>query len=518
MNSALQLYDSTDSSLNPTLSFTAVQNGTPSAAQTLHLWNDFGLVLSADDAEDVLIWALSSESGAGEHSAEHELAANRWIEVRAVGVTGTGIEAQTTAWTPIGKAATLSLRTIPANCARYLEVRINIPAGAGSRAGDVLILATDGGIAQALGDGHYEGSSGVLAGLGDANVSQLLSGAVFSPSGPADDNVTVSTAIGVVSGYPFCLVEHQETFTDVDGDAATLAAGESYGATLSILLTAGVPSVTQTKGSKVTGSPTPDDYPEVPDGELFIGHVEVPYGLAIDTGQLDQTTVKRGGYDLTYSASSLGVTVSGGRAICGNALLRSGLGTDLTLAASDETWIWVQPNGQIAQSLTDVAPTARSLALWKVTTDGSGVTAVVDLRTWTGPNVGVLPFQQRGTLAANDYTYATLPLGGPCYIFPLGGVVMGLGDEGGTSGSTVGDLEWASDTATPTWTTLYTSSGSVDLRPTLAHDAGLMVAKGDAPEVLVLPGGAMVRWKVVSVPGTASTNLFGQLRFCQPGS
>lgn len=515
MSSALQLYDDTDSTLNPSLSFLAVQNGTPSTEQTLHLYNDKDSSLGADDANDVLVTALSGTAGSGLYSQEHALAANRWIEVRAVDVAGTGISVQTTPWTPIGKNASLALYPIPRDCARYLEVRVNVPAGAGSQAGDVLIRASDGAVVVTLGDGHYEGQQGVLAGVGDASVTQLMYGGVLAETGTPDADINVSTVGWIHEGLSHVKPTHKITTNGNDKNAAALASGESYGITLSLGAST---TVKVTKGSKATAPLSPEDYEAVPDGEILLGYVERPYDATIEQNLMDQTSVRRGGFDLSYSASSLDVTVSGGLAICANRKIQMGVGVSFTLAASDDTWLWLLPDGQFDDTLTDEAPTARALALWKVTTDGSGVTAVVDLRTWSAPNLLTLAFVQRGTLAASDYTYGMLPFGGPWYFLPIGGVQMGVGSRGATSGSTVGDIEYLSDPSGPTWTTLFTSSGTVDLRPTIAYNAAANGTQAAFPEVTKLSGGTLLRWKVVSVPGTASTDLFGVMKVAQAGS
>lgn len=519
MSDNLVFYDSSDTTANPELTFTGLQNGTPSAAQTLHLWNDKDLVLNADDANEILIDALSDDSGGSDPSMEHAVAANRYVEVRLVGQSGAGIQAQTTPWTAVGKTAALLARTIPADCYRTVEVRLNIPAGVGIVAAKVWIRARSGGVSEALGDGHYEGASGILAGLGDAGFSYILEGGAVVPAGTPDNTVDIETTIGVLEGQPFNLVASNQAFSNLDGSSAALASGESYWATVSVGSDgAGGFEYHFTKSDKAAAPLDEATRPEVPDDEIFVAYIEVPFAAVIDTTEIDQSAFRKGGFDADYDAATNVVSIHGGRAACGNHFIRREAKTDLTLALSDDTWVWLQPGGGYSQTLTDEAPVDRALALWKFTCDGSGVTAAVDLRTWTAPNLRELYFSQRGTLAANDYTYLALPTGGPWYILPVSGVVMGLGDEGAVSGSTVSDIEWLSAPATPTWTTLFPSSGSVDLRPTLAHDAGLGVTAGGRPETLRLPGGALIRWKVVSVPGTASSDLSGLLRAAQPGS
>lgn len=516
-NPNLVFYNSADTTANPTLTF-APENGTPSAEQTLHLWNDKGGVAGSDTAEDVLIGALSGVSGSGSYSAEGTLAANRLIEVRLVGVNGTGIVAHLTPWTPVGKGAFLSARPIPSNCDRYVEVRTNVPGGFGVVAEDVILVPYYNGISVPLGSGHYEGGAqGVLAGVGDAGFTAILAGGEITANSPADDKVDISTLIGVHEGEPYCIVAAEYTLSALDGSGATLASGESYIATVSVGSDgAGGFELHFTKSDKGTYPLPVDDRPEVPDGEKLLGYVERPQTAAIDTGDIDQTTRRWGGFALEYSAASHTVSVHGGQAIVGNRLIRRESPSPITLDASDDSWIWILPSAAFAATLDTTAPDDRALLLWKATTDGSGVTAVVDLRTWTAPNLQAIPFAKLGNLADEDKAYAVLPAGVPCYILPLSALSVGLAGLGSGSGSTVFDLE-ANDGGS-TWTSAFTSSGSVDLRPTLAYNAANRVTSAGQVEVFKYDGGRMLRLRIDSIAAGTPTDMVGSLLIARPAA
>jgi len=75
-NPVLAWYESDDSALAGTLSFSP-SNGTATAEQTVHLWNDKGGTVSADAATGVLVTALTRDDGSADgYSFEDDAAAN----------------------------------------------------------------------------------------------------------------------------------------------------------------------------------------------------------------------------------------------------------------------------------------------------------------------------------------------------------------------------------------------------------------------------------------------------------
>lgn len=95
--------------------------------QTVQLWNDKGLILGSDIAENVQIFIVTA-SGAS-HPAFLGTATNgnvSIVEARSVSSIGVASDAQED-WTPIGPSSFLDIGDIPANCMRGIEVRLNVP-------------------------------------------------------------------------------------------------------------------------------------------------------------------------------------------------------------------------------------------------------------------------------------------------------------------------------------------------------------------------------------------------------
>ena len=207
--------------------------GTPTAAQTTRIYNDNGGAASADDATELRITAVSRDAGDTNFTAEHALSVGAYIECRAVGSGGTGVTAQTTEWTPVGKGKYLYLRDLPTNCYRTIETRINAPAGYGTADVEVLLRAVAAAPAVALEDGHHEsGAVGVCHGVGDGRFGALLEGGTLTASGSPDSLVHLDLTTWISAGVPWTLLPGvggaEITLNATDGAAASLASGESY--------------------------------------------------------------------------------------------------------------------------------------------------------------------------------------------------------------------------------------------------------------------------------------------------
>ncbi len=64
--------------------------GTPTAAQTTRVYNDWGGTAVADDATELRITALSRDAGGTTFTADHALAAGAYIEVPGGGLWRNG--------------------------------------------------------------------------------------------------------------------------------------------------------------------------------------------------------------------------------------------------------------------------------------------------------------------------------------------------------------------------------------------------------------------------------------------
>jgi hypothetical protein len=502
---AIVWYDDGDVAESAALTFAPV-NGIATAAQEVHVWNDKGTAINSDTATMFTITAYARDTGGAAFSQDDEAAASGWIEARAIGSAGTGIVDQTTPWTPIGKSMFLALYDVPKNCTRYIEVRINIPAGFGTEAKDVLLRARWAGAAQAMPTGTYEaGAQGIVSGVGDGLATWLCSGGALTASGTPDDKVNLDDVlIGLLAGQPACTLPEAITINGTDGASASLTSGKSYWVALS---QAADGSIVQTKGVMgtspltVTARPTP-----LPNTIAF---VEREYDGTIESGDIYDVRAF-GAYLLTTSTGSLTGTLSAGQALLGNSLVRHTGTQAATFVGSDTNYLWLRPDGTLTVNQTGAAPVERALLLWEADTNGSGVTAVRDRREYLGRQVVVIQFQKSGTLAGGDYIYSVQPGNHAKIIRPYpGSVVFAVGSLGATSGSTKLDIEKSVGGAA--FASLWPSSGTYDGRPDIAYNASDPASRASLPEEFDLEAGCRLRAKVVNVPGTASSDLTGVL-------
>ena len=477
--------------------------GTPTAAQTTRIYNDNGGAAAADDATELRITALARTSGGVNFTAEHALAAGAYIECRAVGSGGTGVGAQTTEWTPVGKGKFLYLRDLPSDCYRTIETRINAPAGFGTEDVEVLLRAVANSPAVVIEDGHHEsGAVGVCHGVGDGRFGALLEGGTLTASGPADANVNLDLTTWIAAGVPHTLVPQTVAINGTDGAAASLASGESYWCALTL---ASDGTVTQTKSVKGTSPLAVSARPTPPSDEPLLGYVEREFDATIESGDIYQDQRVYGWFKATSSGASLVVTISAGQAMVDNRLIIFNSSSNVTCTASDVTSVYLNPSGTFTANITGIRPTDRSLLLYEFTCDGTGVTATVDRRKYIGNRMIVMSFEDQGAVTNGTSVYSSWPSGSRGYVLPLVGIVLTLGVPGTVSGSTIADVNQAT---AGTFTTLFTSQGSSDQRPTLAFGASNYTDYGARPEVYQIDPWS--RWRVdwdavAGTPGTDGT-------------
>lgn len=477
--------------------------GTPTAAQTTRIYNDQDGAAAADDATELRITAESRDAGDTEFSSTHALAAGAYIECRAVGSGGTGVAAQTTEWTPVGRGRYLHLRDLPSECYRTIETRINAPAGYGTVDVEVLLRAVCASPAVVLEEGHHEsGAVGVCHGVGDGRFGGLLEGGTLTATGSPDDDVHLDLTTWIAAGIPHTLVPSTITLTDADGAAASLTSGKSYWCALTL---ASDGTVTQTKSVMGTSPLAVSARPIPPSDEPLLGYVEREYDATIESGDIYQDDRVYSWFAATTSGASLVASISGGWAMTDSRLIILTGASSVTLTASDDNYVWLNPSGTFTANVSGARPTDRSLLLYVMTTDGSGVTATVDRRVFIGRRLVTMTFSKSGTLAGTNTVYSSWPSGSLGYILPLRGVFLALGSAGSTSGSTICDLEQSD--AGAGFTTVFTSQGGSDQRPTIAQGTANAIDSGARPEVYAIQPWSRWRGVVDAVPGTASTDL-----------
>ena len=489
----LVFYESTDTTPVTSLTFAAVAPGTPTAAQEVHLWNDKGDVLGSDSSLDMILRVLARQGGSGDFSESGlEVLDRKAVQVRLIGSQGTAI-AVTTAWKNLGATFVMDLQDLPKDSAIEMEVRINAPSNMATDAVDV-VFRVERSFSDGLAKGAYEQSgAGIYEGLGDgAHTMWWLVSDVVEDDAGAGADVDIPDLSWVYEGQPNNVLTHEITFTNLDGSAAALGAGEAYAAAI----TAGADgTLTVTKGDKVTAPPTEGDRPLLPNGELLLAWVNVPFGLVIQDS--DIVNVYTLGH-FAYVDSGLELTVGAGKAIVGDHFIRHTSTSAITLGVSDTWEVFLLEDGSLDSTNDGSRASDRALLLYEVTTDGSAITAVVDKRIYLQGSPVNLVIPKGSDVAVNDFALWAPEGSGKWYIPPGKRIRILTTDPspaGASSGDTVVDLERVRN-GTPT--TLFTSQGTDDRRCTLLFTDDY---DDDAfPEVLDIQPGDILRAIVDAIP------------------
>ena len=425
------------------LTFAAVAPGVASAWQNLRLWNDRDSS-GADDARGVRLSALAKARGA---SVPYEATGIPILTYRAIeiDVTGAGIRS-------LGTSAEIVLPDIAAGEFLAIRARVRGPAGFALAAADVLLRLTDD---------PYEDLGNAAPTPGGIDLgqtfTQLFEGGAVSEDSPASEFVAVARGAAQVAGRMRAWADQTLELGPDDGDAATLASGESYGA----LVVVGPGGLEVVKGSKVTGSPAPGDFPLTPLDTVPLASAIQRFGENVETADLvGLRTI--GGFKVSATAG-FGLSIGKGIGIVGTRRVRGDVAIPFAAGASlTDAVLWLDERRQAIS--TDGTPLVPGEPLARYSTNGSAVTAIEDLRRVAGawPVVSAsLP-----GAAGGESAILAIPSSG-IEICPIRGVITSLGDTPGALGNTSG--EWEIDVEAligGTWTSIYP-----DGAPTIAFDA-----------------------------------------------
>lgn len=509
----LALYESDDSTPAVAIAFGTVPAGTTSSTFTKHLWNGNGNP-SADlatglcltiyerqihrDPDTEAIVSITAWNQSGRATIE------RWVQARYTNADGL------TDWIPIGKGRWLALDDLDAEEHWPIDFRMVVPGGAtepdesiNSVDLEFRIVVSWEQFSRAIELGHHEsGKRGVLSGVGDGAESHLIFGYDATPNGTPDNTVDFSDGAAIVSGEPFVDLLHTITFDDEDSALDPLDTGEEYWATVSKGDQAGL---TVTK-SLLGAAPLANSLrPAVPTGEEFVAYVRRHFDAVIEAADIFQAERFFGRFYLS-DVTGTTATLDPGSALLDNYLITR-TGTLLATLTDDATnTLWLDPltGGLFTTTGSNLPPVVRALPLWEITLAAGVETSRVDLRTYTGPaEIQVFKAEKPGTLAAADVVGMYYLPPGPSWALRVPhGLLCALGGTGTVSGSTVFDLEYSE--AGGAWTTVFTSQGTQDRRPTIAFDASDPVDPDALAEVVVIPGNSRLRWVVDAIPGGAS--------------
>ncbi len=399
-------------------------------------------------------------------------------------------------WRDVGANATFRIPRLPNDRGVKLSIRVSTSPDA---AADVkeFTARIEQAYGQATSVGVTEvGKAGIYWGLDDFDSDFIAD----NPSGDAietgtpDQNVNIGDVVWLSRGNVFAdlaqAINHPlaaATFERYD-----LVHLDENGA------------VTKVAGTEVSGPLTDADKPVIPAGSSGFYYVEVN-----DTGPITNSLIENiwtlGYFGIKVSTSSLVIDLGSGEAVISNSFISNIDQLLLTLPASDESWVWMLRNGNLQSTLTDVPPTNQPLLLYQITTDGTGVTAVIDRRSFQGERIQRIDFEWLGEIIVDDWRYATLHSLRGGQVLPLLGIVASFGTQVVGSGLT-GQTRWDVEVEiSGSFTTLFTVGG--DNQPEIAFNATDLRALLARPELYDVPPNARIRASPSEIPvGTVTTD------------
>lgn len=491
----LRAYNQAGTALLQTITFSDVPKGEVSSTQTFRLVNDDSQV-SVDTATEVRLTVRQVDQVTGDAVLRGLRAVDeRWIEMRGNGVGNSN--SIITPWTPVGRARYLLLPQLAAGEYHEIEIRYAPPASAPSGEIEFKLEGEALGRLNALEQGHTESTKdGVISGVGDQSFSELVLGAAPTANGPPDDKINVPDLLFIVAGRPRVKLAHSLTLNDQDASAQTIGVGEAYWATISL---AADGSLTVTKSDKGTAPLGTGTIPDAPAGEILYTVVN-RLQSGIDSAQIDYRAIQaRFEY---VGATGLNVTLGKGWARVDNSLINTQVETPLTMTANSTNRIWAvsDSTGQFEVTTTATPPATRAYLLYEVTTDGSGVTAVVDKREYIGPELVRVEWSIAGGLSAGD-AIALYPGRRPGYVPGPRSLLVAIGDNG--SGNATGQTRFEvsrSDEAGG-WQTLFSSKATDDRRPVISYNATEPVLEE------YLEGGGRILMEELQIPAMSRLRL-----------
>lgn len=368
--------------------FTAIPAGTSSGSFAWHAW--WYKDLTTGPAQSRLYFRARV---AGAYSG-HAILDQNAIEMRITGSDNPDSDPDfvpyTTGWTRVGANRVFECPPMRSNCALYIEARLSPLAQHSGTTASVaydLVPIVDEAPPWELEILHH----GILTGVGDGATSEWVDQPTVTETGTPDAYANVSARQWLYLGIPHVEAAEAVELDQDDGDGDPLGSGQGYVALLSQAPTGG--AVTVTKGLKDT-TPYP---PELPAGEWLIATVEVAYGgsgSVIADADITIGDDVIGSRFAPAAGSGLELLVAPGRTATATVTEE----TSVTLPASDTRYAWVGKGGGIALTAADVSPAAGATPVCEVTTDGSGVTAIVDRRIFAEPNAECWRLSVSGTL------------------------------------------------------------------------------------------------------------------------
>jgi len=490
-----------------------VDGGTTFDLPLLDLWNDKGGANGdAITARGTYLLATAVVAGTEYMSGTEAgfpipIIDQKWIGAKIAGADKTGdstMEDQETPTVRLGSGVILPVADIPPNCSRGVQFSVSPPPGASNSPFAVNLYAMVGGALRLLGQlsGSVSGG-GILLDWMDPSARRWTRGGGLTAAGTAV--VGIANRSWVADGLPSTAAKESITF-NLTATNGALASGQSYIARLSQPIAGG--AITVTKSDKGV-SPTK---PPVPGDEINGGCVTILYQAGgtpvITTGNLDMSDVLYGEF-LVTNGGGLNARVG-----CGSAVSTSDTGptagsSELVALTDNATnTVWLKPDNSKIATATDVSPAIGAQRLAYVTTSGGAVTVIAEARTFVGHSLYdyVMIFRKAGAFNATATDIGWEPA-------PFRAAIVKVKLEIGRIGTAASGSYKANVTTRPAGTglgtpgtTIFTSSGADDQRPTIAYNATSLRAESVAHEVTVVDEDDRIAGDIAAVAGTITVD------------
>jgi hypothetical protein len=513
-----QFYDSTDTSQISGTIAANVNAGATFAAVVYHLWNDKGGSLGATDLTDGHLRAVVKD-GSSYVTSGYPALDEAWLQARITGADKTGdptMEDQTTAWTPIGANRTLALADIPANCARYIEVKLVVPAGQANVTQELHLEVVYNQTSRALGGGvSLSTGSGVIPDYYDTSRRRLTSGHTIIAAGT--DAVTVDAGGYVYDGLPYFCPPTSITLNQTAADGA-LTAGQSYIAAIvrnspGALYASPGGTAVAVKGNR-GASPSA---PSISATQILIAYVTVTYQgggtSVINSGNVDTSSARFGEYRLIRPSSGLNLTIGVGRGVTtADTEVFATNHAILAITNNSTRSVYVLSDGTFLAQATTAAQPADSILLGQANASGGNIVAVTHAKTQRMAHDidrYVMVLRYYGPIGAplTSLNWDVLPFNGV-----LESVVAEVGTAPGGAGDTKIDINYEIIGSVPQ-TTIYTSQATYDYRPSIGVGGYQSDAAVQSHEVVAFEKFTRFWLDIDTTASTPANDLFAYLTF-----